>query len=208
MRFIDFIRHGEPVGGGRYRGQSDDPLSERGWKQMWATVGDRAPWRRIVTSPLLRCSAFAYALGERHGLAVTEEPDFKEVGFGVWEGRRPQELEQEEPGILTRFYADPVTRRPDGAEPLAAFAGRVIGAWQQLVRDGAPGNTLVVAHAGTIRAVLMDILGMPLSHLYRITVPNAGLTRIRIGADRPPTLLVHGRTLSDEADSGLEHEKL
>ena len=208
MRFIDFIRHGEPVGGGRYRGQSDDPLSEKGWEQMWVTVGEEAPWQRIVTSPLQRCSAFAYALGERHGLAVTEEPDFKEVGFGVWEGRTPQELEQEEPGILKRFYADPVTQRPDGAEPLSAFVERVIGAWQQLARDDASGSTLVVAHAGTIRAVLMDVLGMRLSHLYRITVPNAGLTRIRLGVLRPPTLLVHGRTSADGADRGLGHEKL
>ena len=35
---IDMIRHGEPVGGRRYRGQIDDPLSEKGWRQMWAAV--------------------------------------------------------------------------------------------------------------------------------------------------------------------------
>jgi len=28
---IDLLRHGEPVGGKRYRGQIDDPLSEKGW---------------------------------------------------------------------------------------------------------------------------------------------------------------------------------
>ena len=33
---IDLIRHGEPVGGRRYRGHIDDPLSERGWQQMWS----------------------------------------------------------------------------------------------------------------------------------------------------------------------------
>ena len=32
---IDLIRHGEPVGGRRYRGgRMDDPLSEKGWAQM------------------------------------------------------------------------------------------------------------------------------------------------------------------------------
>ena len=39
---IDLIRHGEPVGGRKYRGQTDDPLSEKGWAQMWAAVGDYA----------------------------------------------------------------------------------------------------------------------------------------------------------------------
>ncbi|MHB1590203.1 MAG: histidine phosphatase family protein [Sulfuricella sp.] len=37
---IDLIRHGEPVGGRRYRGRTDDPLSEKGWNQMWTAVGD------------------------------------------------------------------------------------------------------------------------------------------------------------------------
>ena len=39
---IDLIRHGEPVGGRKYRGQTDDPLSEKGWEQMWKAVGDYA----------------------------------------------------------------------------------------------------------------------------------------------------------------------
>jgi alpha-ribazole phosphatase/probable phosphoglycerate mutase len=28
------IRHGESVGGRRYRGQLDDPLRDKGWRQM------------------------------------------------------------------------------------------------------------------------------------------------------------------------------
>ena len=29
---IDLIRHGQPLGGDRFRGQLDDPLSEAGWQ--------------------------------------------------------------------------------------------------------------------------------------------------------------------------------
>ncbi len=36
---IDLMRHGEPIGGKKYRGQSNDPLSGKGWEQMWAAVG-------------------------------------------------------------------------------------------------------------------------------------------------------------------------
>jgi broad specificity phosphatase PhoE len=68
---IDFIRHGEPLGGKCYRGQIDDPLSATGWQQMWQALGDAAPWQQIVTSPLSRCQAFAAALAERHGLPMT-----------------------------------------------------------------------------------------------------------------------------------------
>ena len=38
---VDLIRHGEPAGGQRYRGHRvDDPLTEKGWSQMWNSVGE------------------------------------------------------------------------------------------------------------------------------------------------------------------------
>ncbi len=195
MRFIDLIRHGEPVGGHRYRGQTDDPLSEKGWEQMWSAVGSDVPYKRIVTSPLQRCSAFAYALAERYGIPVSEEPEFKEVCFGIWEGRTAAELEAEEPGVVGRFYHDPVEARPEGAENLERFVNRIVGAWQALAGEDTEQHTLVVAHAGTIRSVIVHLLSVPLSRLYRIMVPNAGITRIQLCPDRPPGILFHGASL-------------
>ena len=191
-RLVDLIRHGEPVGGHRYRGHTDDPLSDKGWRQMWSAVGEDPPWQHIVTSPLLRCGAFAQALSERHGIAMTQQPDFREVCFGVWEGHTAAALEAEEPGVVDRFYHDPVTRRPQGAEPLEAFVDRVITAWRALIEEDTKKHTLVVTHAGVIRAVVTHILRVPLSHLYRLSVPNAGITRIKLARTRPPSILFHG----------------
>ena len=56
--WVDLLRHGEPVGGSRYRGQVDDALSEKGWQQMWQAVAGRGDWQQIITSPLQRCQAF------------------------------------------------------------------------------------------------------------------------------------------------------
>ncbi len=194
--FYDLLRHGEPVGGHRYRGQTDDPLSERGWAQMWGAVPDDVPWQRIVTSPLARCREFAVALGERFKLPVLEEPRFKEVRFGVWEGHTARELEAEDPGVLARFYADPVRNRPEGAEPLDAFAARVAEGWHAWTEPSRRESTLVVTHAGVVRAVMAEILGIPLGRLYRVQVANAGLTRIKLSDDRPATLMFHGGCLS------------
>jgi alpha-ribazole phosphatase/probable phosphoglycerate mutase len=194
--FYDLLRHGEPVGGHRYRGQTDDPLSERGWAQMWAAIPEQPVWRRIVTSPLDRCQAFAVALGQRLGLPVEIEGRFKEARFGVWEGHTAAELEAADPGVIARFYQDPVGSRPPGAEPLAAFAGRVADAWGEWTAPGRREHTLVVAHAGVIRAVIADLLQVPLPRLYRIQVANAGLTRIAFTDNRPATLMFHGGCLA------------
>lgn len=177
---IDLIRHGEPVGGSRYRGHIDDPLSDKGWAQMRAAVGEQRPWDAIVSSTLCRCADFARELAARHNLPLTFEPRFKEIGFGAWEGRTAAELTATDAELLRRFWSDPIAHRPPGAEPLDAFGARVTTAWADLLERHAGSHVLVVAHAGTIRMVVRHVLGMPLSHMFRIDVPNAAITRIRV----------------------------
>ena len=189
---IDLLRHGEPVGGTRYRGQLDDALSEKGWQQMWRTVEGMSEWQQIVTSPLLRCSSFAIALGERLQLPVHQEARFREVGFGLWEGHTRVELEAIDPGQVARFLQDPVNSRPPGAEPLEEFIGRVQAGFDDLLDRFAGQSVLVVAHAGVIRAIMAYVLEVPPSRMYRIHVANAGLSRIRTDRERQYYLVKHG----------------
>jgi len=191
---LDLMRHGEPVGGRKYRGQIDDPLSEKGWAQMQAAVGDAAPWTRIVSSPLLRCRAFAETLAARHGLPLALDDRLKEVGFGVWEGKTTTEIEQDAPGTLARFKADPVHARPAGAEPLADFQARVAAGLDAIVAQQRDQHVLVVGHAGVLRMALAWALHIPLQHAYRIEVASASLTRLRFSNGRA-SLIFHGGSL-------------
>ncbi len=175
---IDLIRHGEPEGGRRYRGQTDHPLTERGWRQMWAAIGPHRPWTGIVTSPLTRCADFADALGETLGLAAERDPELMEVGYGKWSGRSPEELRRDDPEGFAAFRRDPWRSRPAGAEAMEAFTARVLTAFETH-RSGADGPLLIVAHAGVLRAVAADALRMPLEYLYRLhQVPYAGRIRL------------------------------
>jgi alpha-ribazole phosphatase/probable phosphoglycerate mutase len=191
---IDLLRHGTPVGGRRYRGQIDDPLSEEGWAEMWAAVNGARPWRQIVSSPLSRCRQFAEALGDRLALPVAEDPRLREVGFGDWEGHSAEELRQRDPQLLSRFYCDPEHNRPSGAEPLDAFSTRVNTAIGDILQRHQGQHTLVVTHAGVIRAALTHVLQAPLGSMYRMSVATASISRIRSDGERPPTVLFHGRT--------------
>lgn len=195
VTLIDLIRHGEPEGGRRYRGgRMDDPLSEKGWAQMRQAVGESHPWQQVVTSPMLRCAEFAREVSDRWRIPLSVEERFREVGFGAWEGKTSKEINQDDPLRIHRFRLEPERLRPEGAEPLDAFAGRVGGAWEELVRRHEGLHVLVVAHAGVIRMILSWVLGIPLGNLYRIQVGNAAVSRIKIegrGAERLPLLEFH-----------------
>ncbi|MFO7579680.1 MAG: alpha-ribazole phosphatase family protein [Nitrosomonas halophila] len=177
---LDLIRHGEPVGGRRYRGHNiDDPLTEKGWTQMWEAVGDDHPWTQIMTSPLQRCQMFAHRLGERYGIPVAIEPRFKEVGFGAWEGLRHDEVKIDRAHEYRAFVNDPVNQRPQGAEVFANFIERVTSAYADTVEKYRDQHCLIVAHAGVIRAIVAQTISAPPAGLYRIKISYGGVTRIR-----------------------------
>lgn len=195
---LDLMRHGEPVGGRKYRGQLDDPLSEKGWAQMRRAVGEHCPWQAIVSSPLLRCADFARELAARHGLPLALDDRLVELGFGAWEGRTADELTVEDPEALIRFRRDPVAHAPPGAEPLAGFRSRILEAWNALHTRHRGKQVLVVAHAGVIRMMVAHVLEIPLQHIFRLQVPSAGITRLRFesnGDDLFPQLLFHAGSL-------------
>ena len=212
---LDLMRHGEPVGGRKYRGQIDDALSERGWAQMRAAVeytiphalqhvADRsslvgliAPWSCIVSSPLLRCRAFAEELAAQRGLPLHFENRLKEIGFGLWEGKTAFDIEREAPGTLARFKTDPVHARPDGAELLADFYVRVAAGLGEILAHHDGEHVLVVCHAGVIRMALAHALEIPLANAYRIEVASAGLTRLRF-EDGRASLVFHDGVIRDQ----------
>lgn len=190
---IDLLRHGEPVGGRMYRGGIDHPLSERGWQQMRDATANPEPWQHIVSSPLARCRAFAEELSGRLGVGLSIDERLHEVGFGEWEGKTGAELRADDPDRLKRFYHDPVGNRPAGAEPLDDFLARVGAAIDAVREQHAGRHTLLVCHAGVIRAAVAHTLGAPLPALYRLDVANASLTRLKQTDERPLTVIFHNR---------------
>lgn len=190
---IDLIRHGEPVGGRMYRGGIDHPLTERGWAQMRNATAAPEPWQHILSSPLARCREFAAELAQRLELPWEIDPRLREVGFGSWEGKTGAELRAADPEVLKRFYHDPVTERPAGAEPLDDFLDRVGQSVEALLETHAGRHLLLVCHAGVIRAAVAYTLGAPLAAMYRLDVSNAALTRLQQTEERPLTVMFHNR---------------
>lgn len=192
--YIDVIRHGEPVGGRRYRGYSvDDPLTEKGWTQMRAAVPVTPQWQHIVSSPLKRCLEFSQELANDLQISCSIVDDMKEIGFGDWEGKTPEDILAEDSEALNHFYKDPVHHRPRGAEPLNSFSQRVWGAYQSIQEQHQGKHVLVVAHAGVARAITANILQISLDDVYsRLKIDYGAIIHSAVDEGLPPKLLIQG----------------
>ncbi len=188
---IDLIRHGEPLGGERFRGWQDDPLSREGWRQMHAALNKTYPWQAIITSPLRRCQEFAIALGREKGIPVKQNGHLKEMSFGDWEGKTVSEIKALQKDNPLTLWKTPENLAPPNGENLMAFQARVLKAWDAILSEYSGKHLLVVAHGGTIRMILAHILDMPLNSLFKIQVPYACCSRIRLFKDQDGTQLSH-----------------
>ncbi|MBU1664983.1 MAG: histidine phosphatase family protein [Gammaproteobacteria bacterium] len=188
---VTVLRHGEVAGRPFvYRGRQDDPLSELGWKQMESAVGAGLPViDAIASSPALRCHAFAQQLAERLEIPLHLSPAFQEIAFGEWEGLTPEEAAQRNPIEHALFRASAGTVAAPGGENLIEVRRRVRVGWEDWLAGSLGGRRLLVTHAGVMRALLIELLGLPASHVYRIALPEAAHFQVSLLAGEAPILL-------------------
>ncbi|WP_201316172.1 histidine phosphatase family protein [Dyella sp. EPa41] len=170
---IDLLRHGD-TGERSYRGQLDDALSPLGWTQLRAAIFGRV-WDAIVTSPLRRCSAFASDLASARHVPVRVDPRLAEYHFGDWQGVPIEALAKDQGDALARFWADPVSNPPPGAEPFAAFRQRLCAALDDVAVEAVSQRVLVVTHGGAIRLLRCEVEGRDFADMAGIDVPHASL---------------------------------
>ncbi len=188
---VDLLRHGQPEGGERYRGALDDPLNAEGWEQMRQGIGDHTlatPWTAVLSSPLRRCADFAATVAESRAIPLYLDERLRELSFGAWEGCRTEELLQQDRARLLAFWRDPWHNPPPGGEPLPMFQQRVSQCLEAQLTQDRGDTLLIVTHGGVIRVLIALALDMPMTHLSRILVPYASMTRLRF--DRTEGLLM------------------
>ena len=180
---IDLMRHGEPVGGKRFRGSTDDPLSEAGWQQMRTSLEGHSNWDVIVSSPLRRCAEFAAEVADKHKLETQIMPGLAELEFGEWEGKTPTEVEQQHPDALQQFYSDPFTFTAPGGESMQVFYDRVSQAWDDVMQTYRGQSILLIAHGGVNRVILQQILDFPPQNMFRIQMGFAAMVKLIVTDD-------------------------
>lgn len=178
--YLDMLRHGETTLGGGFRGSLDDALTEPGWTQMRAATAAAGPWDLLVSSPLLRCAAFAAELAGQLQLPMVLEPDLRELHFGDWEGRSAAQIMAEDAEALGRFWADPYGYSVPAGEPMADFESRVLAAVERLRQRYAGQRLLLVTHGGVMRLLLARARGLERGQLLQVEVAHGALHRLHL----------------------------
>lgn len=175
------IRHGltEPHAG-RCIGQHDVALSEVGKAQMqqlaWTWGGP--PPARIITSDLQRATESAASLNYAWKLPLIKDERLREVHFGAWENQLWADLEKEQAEAFNTWMTNWITTAPPSGESFEAVATRV-KAWLQTLQAEDTDRIVVVAHAGSIRALLCCVMGMPLANAFQWDIAHARVTILR-----------------------------
>ena len=172
------LRHGTPVGGRMYRGNLfDDPLTEEGWDQMKLSVADLS-FDTITTSPMKRCSEFANYISKKSKIPCSIIEDFKEIGFGDWQGKTSHQIGEE---IVERFKDDPINNPINNAENLYDFEKRVIKNYLEILNNLNPKNKLlIIAHAGVIRIIKSYILKLPIEKMFTMNIKSGSCEQFEI----------------------------
>ena len=117
---IYFLRHGETTASqtGGYCGTLDPDLTPEGYQMAedFADAYKSLPWVAVFSSPLRRAVATAKPLCEAAGIRMQLKEGLREIAYGQWEGKTPEEVNREFHDDYVRWLADPGWNAPTGGE--------------------------------------------------------------------------------------------
>jgi probable phosphoglycerate mutase len=170
---VYLARHGETTWNlaGRYQGRLESELSPLGRRQADALAGamEHAQVGRVVSSPLLRCTATAQPAAERLHLRVETDDRLIEIAHGTWEGRLRDELAANDPVRYRAWREDPAHVRFENGESIADVLAR----WRDFAASFAPrAPALVVTHDAVVRVALVDAMSRGIADFWSTRVEN------------------------------------
>lgn len=186
MTELILVRHGETDWNRelRFQGQIDVPLNDTGFEQA-RRVAQRLAGeavQQLVSSDLLRTRQTAEQPSVRLGLATVHDAGLREQAFGIVDGMRVDDIEQQFPREWQRFSEFDADYAFVGGESTRGFHARVMAALERVARQREGQRVVVVTHGGVLDMVYRSAMGLPLSGPRQSAIPNGGISRVRMHA--------------------------
>ena len=184
IKTLYLVRHGETSATqkGRICGHSDIDLSEEGFTQAELIGAWFSDFQidSIFSSPLNRVVQTTDAIAK----AIGKPTYYKHSGLlekkeGDWEGKTYWQVRDEDPKGWEKWSKDPIKFCPPGGESVKDFVARSDRALKDIIHNYETGNKIILCtHAGIIKAIMMNCLGIPVENFFRIDIPPASISRI------------------------------
>lgn len=183
-----FLRHGQTAysktGGYCGRLENDPGLTPEGLEmaQAFADTYCSLPWKAAYVSPLRRTIQTATPLCEAVGLTMNLREGLQEIGYGLWEGMHPDEINRQFHDLYTRWLTDPAWYAPPGGERGIDIYRRSSEVIDEIkYTHGDEDHILIVSHKATIRIILCGLLGIDIGRYRdRFDMPVAALSLVEL----------------------------
>ncbi|MCA9536833.1 MAG: histidine phosphatase family protein [Myxococcales bacterium] len=128
----------------------------------------------VHSSPVSRCAAPAGLLAASWKVPHRVDERLHELHLGAWQGRPWASIERDEPAAFARYMDRWLDEPPPGGERPRDLEQRV-AAWYGSLHDG---HHLLVAHAGVVRALTVQLEGLSWVDAMRAPVPHLVLQQL------------------------------
>ncbi|WP_101913260.1 histidine phosphatase family protein [Megasphaera vaginalis (ex Bordigoni et al. 2020)] len=211
---IILIRHGETQWNieGRYQGQEDTALSEKGVQQghLVAEGLRQVPIDVCISSPLRRSYLTCTFCADLHRLQVIKDKRLLEINHGLWEGCLADEIRRAYPAEFAAWHERPetVTMPGDGGESLEDVRRRVRDAFAEYAEAYDGKTVLVAAHDAVNKAIICDLLGLDMSHFWQIKQDNTCINVLECHNGKWRFVLLNSTLHMGYLYSGIEQKGL
>jgi broad specificity phosphatase PhoE len=187
---IYFLRHGETTASqtGGYCGTLDPDLTPEGYQMAedFAEAYKTLVWVAVFSSPLRRAVATAKPLSEAAGIRMRLKEGLKEIAYGQWEGKTPEEVNRTFHDTYVRWLTDPGWNAPTGGERGIDVVRRSSLVIEEIEKTYTTGNVLVVSHKATTRIILCALLGIDVGRFRdRLNMPVASISIVEMATHGP-----------------------
>lgn len=141
----------------------------------------------IYTSPLRRCQQLAQALCQDPFLGFSAEDirhdhRLKELHFGDWEMQAWEDIPRDVFDVWANDYAN---LAPPNGETFSQLHTRAKSFVEEVAKDARNQHILVITHGGLIRALIAEVLQMPLKRLFRLSINHASISLLEFNDEIP-----------------------
>ena len=179
MKRIYLVRHAQSEYNekGIFQGSLDSDLTPLGYVQarLLAMYLSGLGIEKIISSPQRRALKTAVYVGDFLNMEVDIDERIREISFGDLEGRRFLDLMQERGEEIRNWLKNPVKNPLPTQEPLEDFERRVREFLEDL-KKMEENNILIVAHGGTLHALICIAIEIGLENMWNIHKDNTGIS--------------------------------